>query len=112
MASLSKTIEGQNYNGPFPLTAEGVWDYVEANSIGTYILAVEQVTESGTFSADYIGRSDGRLGWRLRDHVEEDLDDVFWFRYCDTADEAYQEEMRLYDALCDTIRNDVKPARP
>lgn len=89
-------------SGPFPLREEEV-AALEARP-GVYVLGRER---AGGAHGIYVGRAEGDLGLCLRQHLpdaEANLvlriagADRFWFRYTETATEAFRMECLLYHA--------------
>ncbi len=74
--------------GPLPLTPQAIEAYVDANSIGVYILA------DGSNQARYVGRSDENLRQRLKGWAGRYSS--FYFEYARLPMEAFLRECELF----------------
>ncbi len=92
--------------GPHALTKESIDANVTATSPGAYALGK---TKEGTFYISYVGRSDGDVNDRLKDHVGKYSQ--FKFGYFSSPKAAFEKECHLYHDFSPPA-NDVHPARP
>ena len=92
--------------GSFPLTSASIDEHVKKTSPGAYALGH---TRGDKFYIKYVGRSDGDVNARLKDHVDSYY--RFKFEYYGSAKEAFEKECRLYHDF-EPDDNDVHPARP
>lgn len=93
-------------NGPWPLTDDKIDEMVTKTSAGAYALTD---TNSGTFTVNYIGRSDNDLNKRLHDHVGKY--NRFKCDYFPSAKAAFEKECHMYHDF-NPYDNKVHPARP
>lgn len=93
-------------SGPYSLTKESIDRNVTRTSAGAYALGR---TIDGVFHVHYVGRSDGDVRGRLKDHVGKYTQ--FKFDYFSSAKAAFEKECRLYHDFGPPA-NSVHPARP
>ena len=92
--------------GTYPLTNASIDENVTRKSPGAYALG--HISDS-SFHVKYVGRSDGNVNARLKDHVGSYK--RFKFEYYGSAKAAFEKECRLYHDF-DPPDNDVHPRRP
>ncbi len=95
-----------NFTATYRLTHDNVDFVLQAKMPGVYLL---QEGNSVMARPTYVGRSDTDLADRLKDHIGK----ATYFRaaYCFTAEEAYQLELRIYNAYKPS-RNILAPDAP
>ena len=99
--------------GPYPLNRLGVLRSVHERSPGTYVLG--NTRSDGQFEVQYVGRADGNIRERISDYVNAGKYREFKFSYARSAEEAFEQECRLYhhhggpDGFLD---NDIHPDHP
>ena len=95
-------------SGPFSLTNQGVDAAVVYTSAGAYALG--HTDANNVFNIYYVGRADGDVNKRLKDHVSSSHSQ-FKFAYFSSAVEAYRKECSLYHDF-NPPENIVHPAAP
>lgn len=95
--------------GPFALDRSTVASMVEPGFPGVYLLGRQTAPETTT--PEYVGRDDKDVQRRLLEWASEGPSPHFVFKYCESAEEAYREECRLYHLL-NPVRNKNHPACP
>ena len=99
-----------NMKGPYDLNESSVSNNVTSKKVGNYALGkMGTGTEASTFMVSYVGRSDGDLADRLREHIGEYS--RFKFSYADSVESAFREECRNYHDF-GPAGNKVHPASP
>lgn len=81
-----------NMEGSFLFTSEDIDKQVTRKSPGNYALSY---SNDGTFSVNYVGRSDTDLNRRLKEHLGSGYK-RFKYSYASTPEEAFDKECRNY----------------
>ena len=94
--------------GPIELTPASIDRYVRTDLPGVYVLS-----RDGR-AVHYVGRSDGDLAYRLKEHARDQHYSHFWYAYATSLTEAFNEETRLYHqyGADEKLDNQVHPAPP
>ena len=83
--------------------------YIKSGSKGNYALGYK---EGNAFYVCYVGRSDVDLNARLKDHIDENSDYVYFkFKYAATVEDAYKMECRNFHDFPNK-NNKSHPAKP
>ena len=91
------------------LNAINIDCYVKSGSKGNYALGYK---EGNDFYVCYVGRSDTDLNRRLKDHIGENPDYVYFkFKYATTVEDAYKLECRNFHDFPNE-NNAAHPAKP
>lgn len=94
--------------GPYTLSSTGVDGAVTRTAPGAYALGA---IRENTFYISYVGRSDGDVGGRLKQHVGHYRQ--FKFDFFASPKAAFEKECNLFhDFGATSLDNKVHPARP
>ena len=94
----------------FPFTGAFVDEMITRRAAGNYALGV---VHNGRFVPRYIGRADGDVRGRIKDHLGESPDyKYFKFRYAASPRDAFLHECMNYHGFRNSLDNVVHPARP
>ncbi len=109
---MTKEEFEKNVSNPYELHSIVVNNHVATDRLGVYILGQTSDTWSDFF-VQRVGRSDGDLNERLRQHAREKKYPEFMFMYCDTLKENFDWECFLYHEFDPSLlNNDIHPDRP
>lgn len=98
-------------NGPYDFNEESIEKVIKKISAGNYALGREN--EKGEFIVKYVGRSDGDVKGRLKQHIGENYM-KFKYSYASSPKEAFDKECKNYHDFGenDKLDNEIHPDRP
>src|SRR5260221_10165375 len=101
-------MAGDWLRGPWQLAVGNIDMAVSKTSPGAYALGH---SDGSTFYISYVGRSDGNVNKRLKDHVGKYQH--FKYEYFPSPKAAFDKECELFHAFGETaLDNKVHPDRP